>query len=199
MSAVTTEASVDDSGESDKSTAFILVAIQKPAQFRWEVTGDGASLYTGKAGEQTLISDGENVFWYLPGPKLYSKHPIGDPITTPMRTVPAFIDKIESDLFGGFKIFGPVGAVLLADETIASNGSLVPCYVVRITTELKTAFTWWVDKENSLVLRVVFELLRADRPPSLTRTTEFSYSQIGGLIDKQVFVFSPPAGVRQVE
>jgi hypothetical protein len=88
---------------------------------------------------------------------------------------------------------------LLREEAVPGDGSSVPCHVVEIVTPIQTVFTWWVDEKRNVVLREVFEALRPGQAPSVTRRSEFSVDQIGGSIDKQSFVFSPPAGARQVK
>jgi outer membrane lipoprotein-sorting protein len=196
-SATITEEQVAASGESSVTTASVLVAVQKPNQIRWQVSGSGAATYTGVyVGDEVIISDGNNVVWYRPKLKEYTRTPIG-PLATPMGTVSAFIDHIENTFFQGFKVLGTFQARLLREETVSGSGVPVPCYVVEIVTPLQTAFTWWVDEKRNVVLREVFESRRPGQPPSLTRRTEFSVDQIGGSIDKQSFVFSPPSGARQ--
>ena len=198
-SATITEEQVAASGKNSVTAASILVAVQKPDQIRWEVTGSGAATYTGMyVGDEVIVSDGNNVVWYRPKLKQYTKTPIG-PLVTPEGPVSAFIDHIEDTFFQGFKVLGTFQARLLREETVSGNGSPVRCYVVEIVTPLQTAFTWWVDEKRNVVLREVFEARRPGQSPSLTRRTEFSVAQIGGLIDKQLFVFSPPAGARQTE
>ena len=198
-SATITEEQVAASGENSVTTASVLVAVQKPNQLRWVASGSGAATYTGVyVGDEVVVSDGNNVVWYRPKLKQYTKTPIG-PLVTPMGTVSAFIDHIEDTFFQGFRALGTFQARLLREETVSGNGSPVRCYVVEIVTPLQTVFTWWVDEKRNVVLREVFEARRPGRRPSVTRRTEFSVTQIGGSIDKQSFVFSPPAGARQME
>jgi len=181
------------------STASIRVTVQRPNRLRWEVSGSGAATYTGMyVGEEVIVSDGNNVFWYRPKLGQYTKTPLG-PLVTPEGTVSAFIDHIEDTLFQGFKSLGAFDARLLREEAVSINGSRAACYVIKITTPLHTAFTWWIDKKSSLVLREAFELNRPPEPPSLTRRTEFTVIQIGGPIDQQSFVFIPPPGARQTD
>ncbi len=198
-SATITEEQVFASGKKSVSIASILVVVQERDKVRWEVTGSGAADYNGMyAGEEVIVSDGKNVSWYRPKLKQYTTTPIG-PLVTPMGTVSAFIDKLEGDFFGGYQFLRPDGSRLLREESLSIKGSPVACYVIEIITPLQTVFTWWVDKKRNVVLREVFELQGAGQPPSLTRRTEVDVAQIGGPIDGQLFMFSPPAGATQVE
>ena len=199
LSATITEEQVAPSGKKSVSAASMKVTVQKPNQVNWEVSGSGATLITGMyVGEEVIVSDGNNVFWYLPKLRQYTKTPVG-PLVTPMGTVSAFIEHIEDLLFDGFKHLGSDGAKLLREETISGSGSPIPCYVIEITTPFQTTFTWWIDKKSNVVVREVYEFRSPLGPPSLTRRTEFAVAQIGGSIDEQSFVFIPPAGARQVK
>ena len=105
-SATITEEQVAASGKNSVTAASILVAVQKPDQLLWEVTGSGAATYTGMyVGDEVIVSDGNNVIWYRPKLKQYTKTPIGARVT-PMGTVSAFIDHIEDTFLQGFKVFG---------------------------------------------------------------------------------------------
>ena len=98
-SATISEEVKNAAGKSDVATTSVSVAVEKPDRLRWEVTGSGASAYTGMyVGEEVIVSDGRDVFWYTPRQKQYTKTPIG-PLVTPMGTVLAFIDHIEDTFF----------------------------------------------------------------------------------------------------
>jgi outer membrane lipoprotein-sorting protein len=199
FSAKITEEDVDSTGKTSVNSTSIDVVVHRPNQVRWEVTGSGSATYTGMyVGEEVIVSDGTDVFWYRPKLRQFTKTPIG-PIVSPSGTVSAVIDHIEDLLFDGYKHLSAEWARVLGVDRISSGGSSVDCYVIEFTTPFQTAFTWWVDKERSVGLREVFELNRPAKRPTLTRRTEFAVAQIGGEVDAQAFVFSPPAGVKQVE
>jgi outer membrane lipoprotein-sorting protein len=195
-SATISEEVKNAAGKSDVATTSVSVAVQKPDRLRWEVKGSGASAYTGMyGGEEVIVSNGKEVFWYSPRLKQYTKTPIG-PLVTPMGTVLAFINSIEDTFFYGFKVADPIGAKLLKMETLSSGDSSVSCYVVEIATPLQSTFTWWVDAQRNIVVREVFENMASGRYPYLTRRTNFSFAQIGNAPESQSFEFSPPPGVR---
>ena len=198
-SATVTEGQPSASGKNSVDTASILVAVKKPNQFRWEVSGNGAARYTGMyVGEEVIVSDGRDVFWCDPKRKQYTKTRIG-PLETPMGSVSAFIKKIEDDFFLGYSLLGQNTAKLLKEEAISRRDGVVDCYVVEITTSSHTVFTWWVDKKRSVVVREDFEANGIAQPRTLTRRTEVNFVQIGGPIDERLFIFSPPAGAELVE
>jgi hypothetical protein len=56
-SATITEKQVSASGKNNVTTASVLVAVQKPNQVRWEVSGSGAATYTGMyVGDEIIVS-----------------------------------------------------------------------------------------------------------------------------------------------
>ena len=199
LSATITEEQVAPSGKKSVAAASIKVTVQKPNHLNWEVSSSDAALITGiYVGEEVIVSDGTNVFWYLPKLRQYTRTPIG-PLVTPMGTVAAFIDHIEDLLFDRFKHVETDGAKLLREEAVPVGGSPIPCYVVEMATQFQKHFTWWIDKRSNVVMREVYELKGPPGIQSLTRRTDFTVAQIGGSIDEQSFVFIPPPGARQVE
>jgi outer membrane lipoprotein-sorting protein len=185
--------------ESLKGETSVHAIVQKPNRVRWEVTGPGAATFTGMyAGEEVIVSDAINVFWYRPKLMQYTKTPIG-PLVTPMGTVAAFVDKIEDDLFYGFKFMDPRWAKLVRDESVPRNGSPVDCYVVEFDTPVPTTFTWWIDKKSNLVIRELFENARHGENPSVTRHSDFVFTSADEPTDDRSFVFVPPSGARQVD
>ena len=185
--------------ETLKGETSVHAIVQKPNRVRWEASGAGAAKTMAIFGrEEIIVSDGGNVFWYLPKMKQYTKTAIG-PLVTPMGTVSAFIGKIEDDYFYGFKFMDSRWAKLVKEESVSRDGRSTDCYVVEIDTPVPTAFTWWIDKKSNLVVRELFENARRGDTASVTRRSDFAFASIEAPIEGRSFIFTPPSGVRQVK
>jgi len=102
--------------------------------------------------------------------------------------------QIAMDHFMMWRYRGATGftanAKFLREEVIEFAGAKVDCYVLTVSQKSGGyAYTWWVDKQRSLILREdnsetssVFTTIKLDEP-----------------LPGDLFKFEPPPGARKIE
>ena len=208
LHATVTEETFTSGKRTEVTRSAVVIAVKRPERVRFEVNRSGSTEFTGMyVGDEVAVSDGTNLFMYLSKFNQYFKTPLrlggksNDQPITPMGTVPAFIDHVEATFLGWYKVVAAFAdrARLLKEEPVRANGSTVNCYVIEIENPPNPKRTIWVDKSRSVVLRELLDLQNPEHVPSLTKTTVFSATQFGAPIKDDLFVFSPPAGAKQVD
>jgi len=100
---------------------------------------------------------------------------------------------------------------ILREEAVETEGNSVPCYVLKVVTShasdpdagVETERILWVDKVRYVILKEISHSETKAAAPEdrlqLTRTTVFSQVGINESLPRELFVFQPPEGARQVE
>lgn len=162
-------------GESEKSAG--TVAMQKPLKMAWEYT---------EPVEQQIVSDGKNLFFYIPADKQVIREPIGKILTS--RSPALFLagNRKLSDIF------------TIELEPAANKD--------RIKDEIELTL-YPIEKSltlTRLILRVggkdytVRSFTLYDWAGNRT-DIEFTEMEVNGKIDGKRFVFEKPEGVEQIE
>lgn len=167
------------------------VQYKSPNLFRVQVsvTGTGAAAAAVKNGNSTVISDGKNIYVYMPSQKQYMKQAV--PASLPLR-------QLMASVIPGANT---ANARLVAPSMI--NGR--PVYVLEVkpqappnlTPEQKARFARlkpiqiMVDKQNYHVVRIHQEAADAQLDVS------FNGQTVNGTVPSKAFVWTPPPGAKE--
>jgi outer membrane lipoprotein-sorting protein len=167
---------------------FLHVAVKKPDRLRMEVTLKERSKSDPSANpdDAITVADGEYTWIYSPKLAQYTKR----------KDASAFVSHAEEQLFVRYRnaLRGAGRARALREESLELDGRSVSCYVIEIADDSRSELhTWWIDKSRYLVLRE--DLAKGQYRESAVYTV----ARMNEPLPLDLFVFSPPAGAKQVE
>ena len=176
---------------------------EQPVTFKYAAP-DKVRLERGRRGD-TFVCDGRDLHVYLAAPKRYSKRPVGVPHQMEGSFNPESPYSSNHTSFLFHRITERVAdATILRRETLRSDSADMPCDVISVTYEPSptrplavtgSPFTFWVDADSRLILRVEFEMT-IDFPNHGPRTTHhvllLHHVAIGQPVAVGTFEFTPP-------
>ena len=167
---------------------FLHVAVKKPDRLRMEVTlkERAKSDSSTNPDDAITVADGEYTWIYSPKLAQYTKR----------KDASAFVSHAEEQLFLRYRNAAHAAdrARALREESLESDGRSVSCYVIEIADDSRSEIhTWWIDKSRYLVLRE--DVAKGQYRESAVYTV----ARMNEPLTPDLFVFSPPAGAKQVE
>ncbi len=184
----------------DKLTMPSSISVRQPGKLRIESSSS--------AGSVLIVGDGEHTWFYLSAAKKYAKR---DAIESPEAAIintsglPANLPDLNQSI-KSLKITG--------EDSITIGGVKTPCWVVetiydRITLPEQNVMIrdavqiTWVSKDNRLTLQSTFaakiHLPSVSEPVEMTQSTKTTKVALNVKLPDSLFVFTPPAGVRETE
>jgi outer membrane lipoprotein-sorting protein len=176
------------SSDSASVPFFLHVAVKKPDRLRMEVTLKERSKSDSRANpdDAITVADGEYTWIYSPKLAQYTKR----------KDASEFVSHAEAQLFIRYcnAARGAGRARALREESLELDGRSVSCYVIEIGDDSRAeVHTWWIDKSRYLVLR---EDVAKGR---YRESAVYTVARMNEPLSPDLFVFSPPAGAKQVE
>jgi thiol-disulfide isomerase/thioredoxin len=175
------------SGANKRIESRIMTIARNTSTFRTE---------QGEPEDSTItISSGTTTWQYIPSRRQFTRKPGGS----------------EERYFSRFAHIADSikEASLLPGESLEIEGTSIPCYVIRVelpprSDRVETAFnTYWIDQRRSIVLRELFERhvksSPFNEPPEIRASTTLTRVRLNQPLNDSLFVFTPPAGVREVD
>lgn len=195
----------------------IVQAAGKSGQSRLEMRGPFML-------RSTTVSDGQTTWTYIGLLNQYTKKPVAASKENDDTNIAA--QGLGPGLFGHSPatslLFAEIAdkvksACLLREEAVNIGGQSVNCYVVEVEYDPASKLfeansspkIYWIDKARSIVLRRTSKELpegSAKESPlamfggfDVTETTTISVAWINEPLPDSLFVFTPPAGAKEVE
>jgi outer membrane lipoprotein-sorting protein len=174
-----------------EGSGHMRLAFKAPNRYRME--GSGLFSDDPAFADVLIVHDGSTVWFYLSKSNEYTSFPASD-LT---NDAPGDLGDLRPEAIDDFMMSRyrdaddyTGGATLLGEETIDIGGVTVDCYVLHVRTHRDpAAYTWWVDKKDSRILREDHAGSRA----------VFTTIKLNEPVSDDLFKFTPPPGAKKVE
>lgn len=158
----------------------VLFAFQSPGRYRLEMVDGGDA----KSTKVIVVHDGSTLWMYSSA--------TGEYVSNPSAPRESGLEPQDPFLMWRFRGAGDFvdGAKLLREETIEAGGAKVDCYVVTLSPVkdgAKSTYTWWVDKQRSLVVR----------DDGADSSSVYTMIKLAEPLADDLFRFDPPPGSRK--
>jgi outer membrane lipoprotein-sorting protein len=186
------DATVRTDGANKGWSSHLLFAFVSPNRYRMEGAFPGMGSDDPVPGKALMVHDGSTLWFYFPESNQYVTFKASD-LTNDAPGDQGDVAPAAMDHFMMWRYRGAAGfsdARFLRDETLEFAGAKVDCYVVTVAQKSGGyAYTWWVDKQDS-------RILREDNAES---STVYTTVNLDKPLPDELFKFEPPPGARKVE
>jgi len=191
-----------------------ILSIRVAPDNRYRYEGQGAF------GSALLVSDGKTVWIYHHNEKLFTEEPVGAGVDLDNRTdmqedamsQAKHLHKTLADAAKPLK-----SASLLPEESVSIDGTPHRCIVIHFspadmkiaklqTDEKQESGTYWVDKEQMVIVKMERQSKSFMSPPRPGRitfqidvTTTFPVVDLSAPISESSFIFTPPSGANATD
>lgn len=158
-------------------------------------------------GELVTVSNGAVTWRYLPGKKEYTENEAAVSLSADAESASAnggqdLLAEANDLLFARYCGLARYAseATLVHAKSVKFDGRKTPCYVVKLSLPDAT-HTLWIDEENFLVLRhdESGKIRRGPVTMGVTQSLQVKKAVINTSFDQNLFAFTPPKGVREVD
>jgi len=179
----------------------VKLAVSKPGKVRIESSGP--------LGSTLIVSDGRSTWMYVGRVNQYTKKPAASSPEALLETLNAGVGQ-QLNLPESRDPY--VSAKMNPDETVQMDGQPIECYVVEAALSKITIpggltltdgkQTAWIDKKTKLALKMTTDSVMSGGPLAAPIETiqrvEITSFQVNQPVPDSLFVFTPPAGAKEV-
>ena len=180
----------------------VKLAVSNPGKVRIEASG--------QLGSTLMVSNGRNTWMYLGRLNQYTK-------TAAASSPDALLESLNTGI--GQRLELPenkdpyVSAKISGEEAVAVEGKPIDCYVVEAVLNKVTVpggmtlsdgqQKVWIDKKTKLALKMTTDSVMSGGPLAApietSQRVEITSFQVNQPVPDALFVFTPPAGAKQVD